>query len=81
MNTSLDIQLEASPLSSRVPNNCKPLEDLWKGGRYAYGEILRLSKEFSEAVMYLENNSEETMKHLESLSSDSSSTGSGLIAS
>ena len=52
MNTSLDIQLEASPLSSRVPNNCKPLEDLWKGGRYAYGEILRLSKEFSEAVMY-----------------------------
>ena len=67
MNTTFDTQSGAYPLPSRVSVKCRPLEDLWKGGRYAHGEIIRMSKQFFEAVTSLENKSEETMKHLESL--------------
>ena len=43
------------------------LNDLWRGGRCAYAEIVRLTREFRRAAKSLKNKEVTTMKHLESL--------------
>jgi hypothetical protein len=49
----------------KCPCNGKYLQDLWRGGRCAYDEIVRLSREFRKSAQSLKT--EETMRHLESL--------------
>ena len=68
MNTTFDLQLEEE-CTFTFGCECKGmyLNDLWRGGRCAYAEIVRMTREFRRAAKSLENKEATTMKHLESL--------------
>ena len=68
MNTTFAMYFEEE-CTFKFGCECKGmyLNDLWRGGRCAYAEIVRLTREFRRAAKSLKNKEATTMKHLESL--------------
>jgi hypothetical protein len=72
MNTAFDMQFEEDytfTLGCRGKCICngKYLNDLWRGGRCTYDEIVRLTAEFFKAVNSHKNKDVEGLRRLESL--------------